>query len=265
MKAQTIHPSSQLSPMQSLHSLKTSTKSNNNDIWISRLFFILTFRLVLVGQGPPPSSRGPGSLVGAMFPGWSWTWGLGTGRPDSPGSGSWKKREKEKKEGLAMVLTSLKKKSAADVNMEMPVLVWLPKSSMLSLISFQLDNTFRGAVSATGEKLTCTDNMVTQEHGSFCPHDDPKFPPNKKKWFWPPWQSERLMSVIVTVTEVNMISSTSFLLDNTFCGVASADVEQLRWKALMVAQGHMKLGRRHCCTTGAWTYFIPCSKCLTKP
>ena len=50
--------------------------------------------------------------------------------------------------------------SAADVYMEMPVLVQSLKSSILSATSFQMDTTFWGAGSAAVEQSKCKASMV---------------------------------------------------------------------------------------------------------
>ena len=60
-------------------------------------------------------------------------------------------------------------KSAADVKMEIPVLVRSLKSSILSSTSFQLGKTFWGVVSAAVEQSRHKANMVAQGDGKFGP------------------------------------------------------------------------------------------------
>ena len=59
--------------------------------------------------------------------------------------------------------------SAADVKMEIPVLVRSLKSSILSSTSFQMDKTFWGVVSAAVEQSRHKANMVAQGDGKFGP------------------------------------------------------------------------------------------------
>ena len=60
-------------------------------------------------------------------------------------------------------------KSAADVKMEIPVLVRSLKSNILSSTSLQKDKTFRGVVSAAVEQSRRKANMVAQGDGKFGP------------------------------------------------------------------------------------------------
>ena len=60
-------------------------------------------------------------------------------------------------------------KSAADVKMEIPVLVPSLKSSILSSTSFQIGKTFWGVVSAAVEQSRHKANMVAQGDGKFGP------------------------------------------------------------------------------------------------
>ena len=53
-----------------------------------------------------------------------------------------------------------KSKSAADVKMEIPVLVQSLKSSILSSTNFQKNKTFWSVVSAAAEQSRCKANMV---------------------------------------------------------------------------------------------------------
>ena len=55
--------------------------------------------------------------------------------------------------------------SAADVKMEVPVLVRSLKSSILSSTSFQMGKTFWGVLSAAVEQSRCKANMVAQGDG----------------------------------------------------------------------------------------------------
>ena len=59
--------------------------------------------------------------------------------------------------------------SAADVKMEIPVLLWSLKSSILGSTSFQMNKTFWGVVSASVEQSRRKANMVAQEDGKFGP------------------------------------------------------------------------------------------------
>ena len=59
--------------------------------------------------------------------------------------------------------------SAADVKMEIPVLVRSLKSSILSSTSFQIDKTVWGVVSAAVEQSRRKANMVAQGDGKFGP------------------------------------------------------------------------------------------------
>ena len=59
--------------------------------------------------------------------------------------------------------------SAADVKMEIPVLIRSLKSSILGSTSFQMDKTFWGVVSAAVEQSRRKANMVAQGDGKFCP------------------------------------------------------------------------------------------------
>ena len=59
--------------------------------------------------------------------------------------------------------------SAADVKLEMPVLVQSLKSSILSSTSFQMGKTFWGVVSAAVVKSRRKANMVAQGDGKFGP------------------------------------------------------------------------------------------------
>ena len=71
--------------------------------------------------------------------------------------------------------------SAADVKMEIPVLVWSLMSSILSSISFQRDNTLWGVVSAAVEQSRRTANMVALGDGKFGPRGRPENPSKPKK------------------------------------------------------------------------------------
>ena len=57
--------------------------------------------------------------------------------------------------------------SAADVKMEIPVLVHSLKSSILSSASFQMGKTFWGVVNAAVEQSRSKANMVAQGDGKF--------------------------------------------------------------------------------------------------
>ena len=59
--------------------------------------------------------------------------------------------------------------SAADVKMEIPVLLQSLKSSILSSTSFQMGKTFWGVVSAGVEQSRGKANMVAQGDGKFGP------------------------------------------------------------------------------------------------
>ena len=59
--------------------------------------------------------------------------------------------------------------SAADVKMEIPVLIRSLKSSILSSTTFQMGNTFWGVVSAAVEQSRRQANMVAQGDGKFGP------------------------------------------------------------------------------------------------
>ena len=59
--------------------------------------------------------------------------------------------------------------SAADVKMEIPVLVRSLKSSILSSTSFQMGKTFWGVASAAVEQSRRKANMVVQGDGKFDP------------------------------------------------------------------------------------------------
>ena len=73
--------------------------------------------------------------------------------------------------------------SAADVKMEIPVLVWSLKSSILSSTSLQRDKTFWGEVSAAVEQSRRKANMVAQGDGKFGPWGWPQGSSKpKKKW-----------------------------------------------------------------------------------
>ena len=60
-------------------------------------------------------------------------------------------------------------KSAADVKMEIPVLVQSLKSSILSSTGLQVGKTFWGVVSAAVEQYRCKANMIVQGDGKFGP------------------------------------------------------------------------------------------------
>ena len=62
--------------------------------------------------------------------------------------------------------------------MEMPVLVWSLKSSILSSTSFQMGKTFWGVVSAAVEQSRRKANMVAQGDGKFGPWGWPQGPSN---------------------------------------------------------------------------------------
>ena len=64
---------------------------------------------------------------------------------------------------------SISVQSAADVKMEIPVLVRLLKSSILSSTSFQMGKTSWGVVSAAVEQSRHKANMVAQGDGKFGP------------------------------------------------------------------------------------------------
>ena len=72
-------------------------------------------------------------------------------------------------------------KSAADVKMEIPVLVRSLKSSILSSTSFQMDKTVWGVVSAAVEQSRRKANMVAQGDGKFGPWDWPQDSSKPKK------------------------------------------------------------------------------------
>ena len=72
-------------------------------------------------------------------------------------------------------------KSAADVKMEIPVLVRSLKTSILSATSLQMDKTFWGVTSAAGEQSRCKANMVARGDGKFSPWGWLQNPPNQKK------------------------------------------------------------------------------------
>ena len=57
----------------------------------------------------------------------------------------------------------------ADVEMDITVLVQSLKSSILSLTSFQMDETFWGVVSAAVEQSRCKVNIVARGDGKFGP------------------------------------------------------------------------------------------------
>ena len=59
--------------------------------------------------------------------------------------------------------------SAADVKMEMPVLMRSLKSNIISSTSFKMNNTFRGVGSAAVEQSRRKANMVVQGGGKFGP------------------------------------------------------------------------------------------------
>ena len=59
--------------------------------------------------------------------------------------------------------------SAADVKMDLPVLVRSLKSSILSSTSFQMGKTFCGVVSAAVEQSRHKANMIAQGDGKFGP------------------------------------------------------------------------------------------------
>ena len=74
--------------------------------------------------------------------------------------------------------------SAADVKMEIPVLVRSLKSSILSSTSFQTGKTFWGVVSGAKEQSRHKANMVAQGDGKFGPWgwlQDPSKPKKKIK------------------------------------------------------------------------------------
>ena len=71
--------------------------------------------------------------------------------------------------------------SAADVKMEIPILVWSLKSSILSSISLQRDKTFGGVVSAAVEQSRRKANVVAQGDGKFGPWGWPQDPSKPKK------------------------------------------------------------------------------------
>ena len=72
-------------------------------------------------------------------------------------------------------------KSAAHVRMEIPVLVWSLKSSILSSTSLQMNKTFWGVVSAAVEQSRRKANMVAQGDGKFGPWGWPQDPSKPKK------------------------------------------------------------------------------------
>ena len=73
--------------------------------------------------------------------------------------------------------------------MEMPVLVWSLKSSILSLTSFLLDETFCGVMSTAMEQSRCKDNMVAKGGGIFGPWGWPQNSSNLKKKIMIPLKS----------------------------------------------------------------------------
>ena len=85
---------------------------------------------------------------------------------------------------------------AADVKMEIPVLVWSLKSSILSSTSLQMGKTFWGVVSAAEEQSRRKANMVAQGDGKFGPWGWPQDPSKPKKWY------EQGSSVIVAKASI---------------------------------------------------------------
>ena len=69
--------------------------------------------------------------------------------------------------------------SAADVKMDIPVLVRSLKSSILSSTSFQMGKTFWGVASAAVEQSMRKANIIAQ--GNSAVEADPRIPPNPKK------------------------------------------------------------------------------------
>ena len=75
--------------------------------------------------------------------------------------------------------------SAADVKMEIPVLLWLLMSSILSSTSFQMGKTFQGVVSAAAEQSRRKANMVSKGDGKFGPWGwHLRIPLNQKNTFF---------------------------------------------------------------------------------
>ena len=70
---------------------------------------------------------------------------------------------------LSFALTCVNWRSAADVKMEIPVLVRSLKSSILSSTSFQMGKAFWGVVSVAVEQSRGKANMVAQGDGKFDP------------------------------------------------------------------------------------------------
>ena len=70
--------------------------------------------------------------------------------------------------------------SAADVKVEIPVLIQSLKSSSLSSTSFLLKETFWGAESAAVEQPRSKANMATQGDGKFRPGDSNQNLSNQK-------------------------------------------------------------------------------------
>ena len=69
--------------------------------------------------------------------------------------------------------------SAADVKMEIPVLVQSLKSSITSSTSLQMGKTFWGVVSASVEQSRRKVNTLLGETGNFALEADPRIPQNK--------------------------------------------------------------------------------------
>ena len=66
--------------------------------------------------------------------------------------------------------------------MELPVLVWSLKSSILSSTIFQMGKTFWCVMSAAVEQSRCKANVVARGDGKFNPFEaDPRVPPSQKK------------------------------------------------------------------------------------
>ena len=72
--------------------------------------------------------------------------------------------------------------SAADVKMEIPVLVRSLKSSILSSTRFQMDKTVWGVGSAAVEQSRRKANMIAQGDGKFGPWGWPQDPSKPKKY-----------------------------------------------------------------------------------
>ena len=71
--------------------------------------------------------------------------------------------------------------SAAQIKMEIPVLVQSLKSSILSSTSLQMNKTFCGVASAAVEQTWRKANMVAWGARNSALEADPRIPPNQKR------------------------------------------------------------------------------------